>query len=212
LKIGIIGSGHIGGTLARLFTQAGHQVVVSNSRGPSSLTAFAQDLGPDACPGTVDEASAFGDVVVVAIPLGQYQTVPAKQLAGKIVVDAMNYYPNRDGEMRELDGLTSSELLARHLPGARVVKAFNTMLAPVLATAGQPGTPLDDRLALLLAGDDSAAKAVVSQLIEDIGFTPFDTGSLRDGGRRQQPGTPAYTQRLTAKEVRQALSGPTLRQ
>ncbi|MHB1134562.1 MAG: NADPH-dependent F420 reductase [Chloroflexota bacterium] len=212
MKIGIIGSGHIGGTLARLFTKAGHQIVISNSRGPESLSSFAQELGANASPGTVEEAAAFGEIVCVAIPYGKYQAVPSKFVAGKIVVDAMNYNPQRDGEIGDLATLTSSELVARHLSGARVVKAFNTMQAPVLASGGQPEAPADERLALLVAADDPEARAVVSHLIEEIGFTPIPTGSLHEGGRKQQPGSPVFTKRLTAREARHALSTPTLRQ
>lgn len=205
MKIGIIGSGHIGGTLARLFSQNGHEVAVSNSRGPASLAPLVQQLGPNAITATVEEAAAFGDVVVLAIPFGQYHTIPAEPLVGKIVVDAMNYYPERDGPV-DFKGLTSSELVARHLPGARVVKAFNTMYFEKLGSAGKPTAPESERLALFVAGDDWDAKATVAQLIRETGFTPIDTGSLGEGGRMQQPGSPIYAKLLTSEEARQVLA------
>ena len=142
--------------------------------------------------------------MLLAIPLGQYTTLPADRLRGKIVVDAMNYYRQRDGQL-PLDGLTSSELVARHLAGARVVKAFNTMYFQTLASEGNPSAPVDERLALFLAGDDAAAKAVVARLIEEIGFAPIDTGTLHEGGRRQQPGSDIYNTPLTGAEARAAL-------
>lgn len=205
MKIGIIGAGHIGGTLARLFARAGHEVMVSNSRGPQSLMPLVTQLGPNVMAGTVPEAAAFGDVVILAIPYGQYQTIPADPLRGKIVVDAMNYYPERDGQI-DFHGLTSSELVAQHLPGARIVKAFNTMRFDKLGSAGRPMAPESERLALFVSGDDWQAKATVAQLIRDIGFTPIDMGTLHEGGRMQQPGSPIYTRELTPEEARQVLA------
>ena len=206
MKIGIIGAGMIGATTARLVARSGHEVAIANTRGPASLAELVHEIGPRARAATVDDAAAFGEIVLLAIPLGQYGTLPAERVAGKIVVDAMNYYPQRDGELM-LDGLTSSELVARHLSGARLIKAFNTMYFQSLATRGDPGAPLDERLALFLAGDDAAAKAEVARLIEQIGFAPVDTGSLREGGRKQQPGTPIYNVPLTAAAARAALAG-----
>ena len=189
MRIGIVGAGNIGEAAAELFEQAGHRVVVG-SRGN----------------GRVDEAVAFGDVVLVAIPFGAYATLPSVPLEGKIVIDAMNYYPGRDGHVPELDGdhITSSELLAAHLPGSRVVKAFNTLHSETLADDGRPpGEP--DRLVLLVAGDDHDAKRHVADLIDEVGFEPVDTGDLAEGGRRQQPGAPLYGAELTPAEVRDAL-------
>ncbi|HEX2923355.1 MAG TPA: NAD(P)-binding domain-containing protein [Chloroflexota bacterium] len=205
MKIGIIGSGHIGGTAARLFVQAGHQVALSNSRGPASLTAQVQQLGPNARAATVEEASDFGEVVLVAIPFGGYTTLPASHLSGKVVVDAMNYYPQRDGQI-DFAGTNSSELVAHQLPGARLVKAFNTMYFETLGSEGKPNAPVEDRLVLFVAGDDPQAKAVVSRLIEEIGFAPADTGTLAEGGRKQQPGSPIYNHPMTAGEAQRALS------
>ncbi len=203
MNIGIIGSGHIGGTAARLFANAGHPVAISNSRGPESLAALIADLGPGVKATTVAEAAAFGDVVLVAIPLGKYETLPAQALSGKIVVDAMNYYPGRDGEL-DFRGGTSSEAVARHLAGARLVKAFNTMQSETLGTSGM--LPAEEQLVLFVAGDDAEAKATVSGMIEEIGFAAIDAGSLAAGGIRQQPGTPIYGKPMTAAQAQEALA------
>jgi predicted dinucleotide-binding enzyme len=205
MNIGIIGSGNIGATAARLFTEAGHKIAVSNSRQPKSLESLVKEIGPRARAATVEEAAAFGEVVLVAMPLFAYETLPSDQLAGKVVVDAMNYYEGRDGQI-DFDGLTSSELVARGLPGARVVKAFNTMYYETLATEGQPNAPADDRFVLFVAGGDAEAKSVVSQLIERIGFTPVDTGPLGEGGSKQQPGSPIYNVPMNEDQAREALT------
>jgi 8-hydroxy-5-deazaflavin:NADPH oxidoreductase len=208
MKIGIIGSGNIGATTARLFAGAGHEVTIANSRGPESLTELVADLGANARAGTVEDAARTGDVVLVAIPLRAYPDLPADAFAGTIVIDANNYYPQRDGEIAELESgeTTSSELLARHLPGARVVKSFNTMNFRPLGSEGRPGAPRAERLAIYLAGDDDRAKEVVAGLIEEIGFAPIDTGSLGEGGARQQPGTPIYNNPMTAREAEAAVT------
>src|SRR5579864_1936326 len=151
MNIGIIGSGMIGGTAARLFTRAGHDVAISNSRGPASLASLVKDIGAKARAATIEDASSFGEIVLVAIPFGKYQTLPEKALAGKVVVDATNYYPQRDGRL-EFGDLTSTEFVARHLQSSRLVKAFNTMYYETLGTRGRPDAPTDDRLALFVAG------------------------------------------------------------
>jgi predicted dinucleotide-binding enzyme len=208
MRIGIIGSGHIGATAARLFLEAGHDVAIANSRGPESLTGLVDELGERARAATVEEAESFGELVLVAIPFGRYTGLPAEPLLDKIVVDAMNYYPQRDGSFPDLDAgrTTSSELLGAHLRGARLVKAFNTMYWKTLGERGSREAG-GDRLVLFIAGDDPDAKQTVADLIEEIGFAPVDTGGLADGGRRQQPGSPIYNQPLTAREAAQALSG-----
>jgi 8-hydroxy-5-deazaflavin:NADPH oxidoreductase len=206
MKIGFIGAGYIGGTLARLFAGAGHEVAVSNSRGPDTLRDFAAALGAGAAAVTRDEAAAFGEVVVAAIPFGRYRDLPAETLAGKIVIDTNNYYPQRDGHFEELDSgpTTSSELLQAHLPGAHVVKAFNALYWERLRDDGRPaGSP--GRLAVAISGDDKDAKRVVADLIDQIGFDAVDAGGLADGGRRHGPGTPAYGAELSAAELRRRL-------
>ncbi len=206
MHIGIIGAGNIGGTAAKLFAEANHQVALSNSRGPASLASLVRQLGSRVRAATVEEAAAFGEAVLVAIPFGKYQTLPTELLRGEVVVDAMNYYLQGDGRI-EFGDLTSTELVAQFLLGARLVKAFNTMYFETLATKGRRNAPVDDRLALFMAGDNPDAKSVVSRLIEEIGFAPVDTGSLHDGGRRQQPGSPIYNRPMTAREARNALRG-----
>jgi 8-hydroxy-5-deazaflavin:NADPH oxidoreductase len=208
MRIGIIGSGRIGSTAARLFAAAGHDVTIANSRGPESLGELVDEIGPNAQAATVADAARDAEIVLVAVPLRAYSELPAEAFAGKVVIDANNYYPERDGQIAELDSgeTTSSELLARHLQGARVVKAFNTMNFRPLGSDGRPGAPRAERLAIYVAGDDNRAKEVVAGLIEEIGFAPVDTGSLHEGGARQQPGTPIYNNPMTAEEAEAAVT------
>jgi predicted dinucleotide-binding enzyme len=205
MRIGLIGAGRIGGTLAQLAVGHGHDVVLSNSRGPQTLADLAERLGEHASAGTPAQAAAAGDIVVVTIPLKAYREVPATGLAGKTVVDTNNYYPQRDGQIPELDdgGTTSSELLAAHLPDSRVVKAFNAIYYADLASQGQPaGT--HGRRALPIAGDDAQAKRAVDGLIREFGFDVVDVGPLAEG-RRFQPGTAVYNVRMNEAELRAAL-------
>jgi predicted dinucleotide-binding enzyme len=204
MNVGIIGSGNIGRATATRLVAAGHSVWISNSRGPESLAGLEQDLGQLANAATVTDAAREAEVVIVATPLAAVGSLPAEELRGKVVVDANNYYPSRDGRISELeDGLGSSEWLAQHLQGARVVKAFNTMWSENLLHKAVPHGAIE-RLALPVAGDDEEAKALVSRLIDDMGFDPVDAGTLRDG-RRQQPGTEVYNVLLDAEGVRHAL-------
>jgi predicted dinucleotide-binding enzyme len=203
MKIGILGSGNIGATLARHFAKAGHQVGLSNSRGPASLAGLVKSIGPNASAMTAEEASKFGEVVLLAVPWRSREAWPALQwVAGKIVIDAMNPY-SADGEIMDLADKLSSDEVARRLPDARVVKAFNTMYYHTLATEARASGK--ERLALFVAGDDAEAKGVVSKLVDEIGFAPVDTGSLREGGKKQQPGSPIYNKPMTAAQARQAL-------
>ncbi len=202
MNIGIIGAGKIGATAAQLFVQAGHRVALSNSRGPESLQALLQQLGDQAQAMTIDDAARFGEVVLVAIPLGQFKSLPVAALAGKVVIDANNYYPGRDGAIAELDRgeITSSELLQQHLTESRVVKGFNTIWYEHLRTQGNIALPRADRRAIFMAGDDAAAKSMVANLVAQIGFAAVDTGSLRESAR-QQPDAPIYNQVLTATQA-----------
>ncbi len=207
MNIGIIGAGHIGGTLSRKLAAAGHDVGIANAHGPRSLEERARSMGARVCPMTVDEAAAWGELVIVSIPFGVYRSVPAEPLRGKVVVDTENYYRRRDGRFPELDvaRTTSSELLQRHLPGAMVVKAFNAIRWDTLAREGRPaGAP--DRIAIPLAGDDPEAKRVVAGLMDDVGFDPVDVGGLAEGGRKIQPGTQLFVAHLTAAELRDRLA------
>lgn len=205
MRIGLIGSGNIGSTIARLALDAGHDVVVSNSRGPDTLRELVVALGDGATAGTAEDAAAAGALVVVSIPFKNFRDVPVEPLAGKIVIDTGNYYPPRDGQVARIDdgSSTESELLAEQLPQSRVVKAFNTLYYLDLATRGRPsGEP--DRKALPIAGDDSDAKRQVAELIDAFGFDVVDVGPL-EAGRRFGPGTAAYAKVLTADELRAAL-------
>jgi predicted dinucleotide-binding enzyme len=202
MRIGIVGAGMIGGTAARLFVRAGHEVAVSNSRGPETLGELVDELGSAAHAATMEDAARFGDVVLLAVPWRNPEALPpAELLRGKIVIDAMNPY-TLDGGVTDLGDSTSSEETLKRLPGARLVKAFNTIWYQHLATLGRTDLPLEQRHAVFVAGDDAEAKAVVSRLIEDAGFAPVDTGGLREGGRRQQPGTALYNKILTGAEAR----------
>jgi predicted dinucleotide-binding enzyme len=208
MKIGVIGAGNIGSNAARLFVKAGHQVVISNSRGPQTLQDLVEKLGDNATAGTVEQARDFGDIVFISIPLGKYTDLPVNGWEGKVVIDSNNYYPERDGQILAIDSgeTTSSELLLRHLPDARIVKGFNTIWFEHLKSQGNTDLPLEERRAIFIAGDDSDAKAIVAKLIEEIGFAAVDTGFLTDGGRSQQPGTPIYNKELTAAEAAKAVS------
>ncbi len=204
--IGLIGAGKIGSQLARLAVANGYDVVLSNSRGPESLSDLVAELGPRARAATPDEAARAGDLVVVTVPLRAYRAVPVAPLAGKIVIDTNNYYPQRDGHIAELDSesTTTSELLQTHLPASKVVKAFNHIYAAELTTHGQPaGTK--DRRALVIAGDDEDAKATVARLIDRFGFDVVDAGSLKEGWRIQRD-TPGYGPRRTAEQLRRDLA------
>jgi 8-hydroxy-5-deazaflavin:NADPH oxidoreductase len=190
--VGFIGSGMIGGTVARLSVAAGHRVVLSNSRGPETLDDLVAELGPLATAGTGARAAEAGDIVVVAIPLKAYLSVPVKPLAGKTVIDTNNYYPERDGHFAQLDdgSLTSSGLLQRHLEEAHVVKVFNNIYFRHLASLARPHGAAD-RSALPIAGDDDQAKAAVAEFLDSIGYDTVDAGRLADSWR-QEPGHPVY--------------------
>ena len=207
MKIGIIGTGQIGGTLTRRLTALGHDVAVANSRGPESLADLAAETGAKAV--SVREAAKFGKVVVVTIPEKNIPDLPRDLFEGTsdsvIVIDTGNYYPReRDGRIDGIEaGLTESRWVAQQL-NRPVVKAFNNIRAQHLLELGKPkGTP--GRIALPVAGDDQAAKAVVLQLVDELGFDSVDAGSL-DESWRQQPDTPVYGTDLDAEGVRRGLS------
>src|SRR3954468_19304551 len=204
--IGLIGAGHIGSQVARLAVAHGYDVVISNSRGPDSLKDLVSELGSRARAATVEDAAKAGDIVVVTIPLKSIRSVPVEPLAGKIVIDTNNYYPQRDGHIPELDNesTTTSELLQAHLPTSKVVKAFNHIYAAELTTHGLPaGTP--NRRALVIAGNDPAAKATVTRLLDEFGFDTVDAGPLKEGWRIQRD-TPGYGPRRNAEELRRDLA------
>jgi hypothetical protein len=206
MKIGIIGAGNVGATLTRRFATLGHTVSVTNSRGPETLRDLAAETGASAV--SVIEAARDEDVVVVTIPERNVPDLPGDLFTGSgdvVVVDTGNYYPQqRDGRIEAIEhGMTESRWVAQQL-GRPVIKAFNTIYAEHLRDNGRPaGTP--GRIALPVAGDDDGAKAVVMQLLEELGFDAVDTGGL-DESWRQQPGTPVYTTDLDADDARRALS------
>lgn len=202
MKIGIIGAGRIGAAAARLFVAAGHEVALSNSRGPDSLRDLVAELGPRASAMTVNGAARFGELALLAVPWHLADALPsAKLLRGKVVIDAMNPY-RPEGGFFELGDSTSSEEVLQRLSGARLVKAFNTIYYEHLATRGRKDLPVEERHAIYVAGNDLEAKQSVARLIEEIGFAPVDTGSLREGGKLQQPDSPIYNQTFTAREAR----------
>ncbi|HEX5434017.1 MAG TPA: NADPH-dependent F420 reductase [Candidatus Angelobacter sp.] len=209
MKIAILGSGRIGAVAARLFVAAGHEIAIANSRGPESLRGLVAELGPKAHAMTITGAARFGDVVLLAVPWHMEEALPAPEvLRGKIVMDAMNPY-NPAGGFFDLGESTSSEIVLRRMPGARLVKAFNTIYYEHLATRGSKDAPLEDRHAIYIAGDDAEAKQIVAALIREIGFAPVDTGSLRDGGRLQQPDSAIYNETYTAREAAKIMANLT---
>jgi 8-hydroxy-5-deazaflavin:NADPH oxidoreductase len=204
--IGFIGAGHIGSQLARLAVSHGYTVVMSNSRGPETLSSLVAELGPKARAATPAEAAKAAEIVVVSIPLKNYRSVPVAPLAGKVVIDTENYYPQRDGHIQELDNesTTSAELLQAHLPTSKVVKGFNHITAKELTTDGQPSGS-KNRRAVVIAGDDPSAKTTVRQMIDEFGYDTVDAGPLKEGWRIQ-PGTPGYGPRRTAEQLREDLA------
>ncbi|WP_339438674.1 NADPH-dependent F420 reductase [Pseudomonas sp. EA_15y_Pfl1_P104] len=205
MKIGVIGAGFIGRALAQLALAAGHEVMLSNSRGPQTMSSVLSGiLGVKA--GSADDAAQFGDVVLVAIPLEHYRSVPAQWLEGKTVIDANNYYPDRDGHIPELDRFetTTSRLLADHLPHSHVVKVFNAIFAPDLTQDARPhGAP--DRRALPVAADDATAKARVITLLDELGFDAIDAGGLDESWRFERA-KPAYCIPLDQAGLKAALA------
>jgi len=223
--LGIVGAGHIGSTVARLAVDAGLDVVVANSRGPETLAELVADLGPRARAATAEEAARAGDLVVLTVPMKALTDLPAEAFEDKVVLDTGNYYPQRDGRIAELDdrSTTASELTARTLPGARVVKAFNNIFFEHLAALArqQATSGSDDRSVLAIAGDDVEAKQAATVLLDTMGYDVVDAGPLAEGWRFQ-PDTPAYglpydgspdgtwsgdtAQRVGAEDMRAALS------
>jgi predicted dinucleotide-binding enzyme len=204
LKIGIIGAGHIGGTLAKLWVASGHEVLIS-SRHPEELRSLAQSLGPKAKVGTPREAALFGDVVLESVPYGALPQIGQDlktELAGKIVLDTANPYPQRDGDMAiEARRVGTGVASPGYLPGVRLVRAFNAINSDDLAgKAHRAGEPI----AIPLAGDDSEALAVAQRLVRDAGFEPVVVGPL-SRARAFDVGTPVYTRLMTAPQLRQAL-------
>jgi predicted dinucleotide-binding enzyme len=207
MRIGVIGTGHMGGTLARRLAQLGHQVSIANSRSAESLTALAARIG--ATPVSVLDAASAGEIVIISIPTKAVAELPRELFANApnsiVVIDTCNYHPElRDGRIDAIDrGMLDSQWVAQQI-GRPVVKAFNNILAKSLLEKGVPsGTT--GRIALSVAGDSLEAKATVLRLVNDLGFDPVDGGAL-DNSWRQQPGTPAYCGDLEAAALLRALA------
>lgn len=205
MKIGIIGAGFMGRNIAHLALAAGHEVMLSNARGPKSLSSVMSNL-PGSQVGTVEQATQFAEVIVLAIPFEHYRSVPARWLEGKTVLDANNYYPERDGHIAALDRFetTTSRLLAEHLQRARVVKVFNAILAQDLLQDGRPRGAADRR-ALPVAADDAAARQQVVTLLDQLGFDAVDAGSLDDSWRFERA-KPAYCRPFDTAGLKHALA------
>jgi 8-hydroxy-5-deazaflavin:NADPH oxidoreductase len=210
MKIGIIGAGNIGGTLTRRFTAVGHKVKIANSRGPASLADLAKETG--AQPVSVADAVKDVDVIVVTIPESHIPDLPKGLFANVgsnvAVIDTGNYYPQqRDGRIPGIEEAPSESSWVAQTIGHTVIKAFNGIYADHLLNLGKP-TDTPGRIALPVAGDDPHAKAIVIELVDQIGFDPVDAGSLADSWR-QQPGSLVYAKDYDAAGVRKALAEAT---
>ena len=207
MKIGVIGAGFIGRLIAIHSVRNGHDVMISNSRGPNSLRSAVAAIKCKS--GFAEDAAKFGDIVFLAIPFSNYRSLPAQALAKKIVVDANNYYPDRDGPIPELDSgeATTSELTAAYLKDSKIVKAFNAIMANDLEKDGLP-VGSAGRRALPIAGDDKAAKAVVAKLVDEFGFDVVDAGPLSEGWRFERA-RPAYCVPFKRDELAEVLAGTT---
>ena len=206
MNVGILGSGNIGANAARLFARAGHHVRIANSRGPASLRELVEEIGPNADAANGQDVVDGSDVVLIAVPWTRREEALG-ELDGwddKIVIDAMNPY-TEDFEVEDLGAKTSTEFTRALVPGARIVKAFNTIYYKRLGGDGKP-KGAEERLAIPVASDDPAAKRVVMDLIDEIGFDPVDAGELVAGGRKQQPGSPAYNNPVGATELKELLA------
>ena len=204
--IGLIGAGNIGSNLAKALVTHGYDVVISNSRGPETLADLVAQLGPKARAATASEAAEAAEIVVVTIPLREIDKVPAEPLAGKIVIDTSNYYPQRDGQIAALDDETTtvSEMVQAHLSGSKVVKGFNHIGAAQIPADGLPsGTP--HRRALALFSNYPDAAATVAEIVDAIGYDPLVITPLSEGWRIQRD-TPGYGPNMTAEALRAALA------
>ncbi len=200
MKIGIIGSGNIGGTLARLLIKVGHEVALANSRGPSSLRDFVYELGGNLHPVDPDGAVVYGEIVVVSIPWRSLDSLPIFNVPGKIIIDPTNPYKS-DGTFYDLGDDISSSKVIEHFQGGTLVKAFNTIWFRHLAEEGDVKLPLEERRVIPYAGDDKKAKTKIGKLIEEIGFGPLDTGTLKEGTKIQGVKGVLYSKDLKVKEA-----------
>lgn len=207
MRIGFVGAGNIGTAIAKRLVALDHDVAMSNSRGPDTLAELVAELGPTAEAATTEDAIAFGDIVVVTIPLHAVATLPADQFAGKTVLDTCNYYEGRDGPIAPLDdgSLTPGQWVQQQLPDAQVVKAFNAIYAAHIVSAALPaGDP--KRRAIPIAGDSAEAKRQVSEVIDQIGFDPVDAGEM-SASRPFENGGELYGAEVGVAEVKAVLLG-----
>ena len=206
MRLAIIGSGDLALTLAHRLTTTGHEVLIAGVHGPEEIRDVA--AATTAAPAPIEDAGKLAEVVFLVIPFGRHRQLPADAFEGKIVVDATDYFPDRDGRITELDEgrTTSTELLARHLRGARLVKAFNTINFLALGAVGRLSADVTP-VAVPMAGDDQAAKRVVEQLVVDLGFVPVDVGRLADSWR-MQPGMPIHRLVTDERQIRAARDAP----
>jgi hypothetical protein len=201
MKIGIIGAGHIGGILASLLTQAGHEVILANSRGPETLREQVSKLGPRATAATAPEAAQQGGIVIEAVPFGKLRELPREELEGKVLLTASNYYPSRDGAI-DLKGLTQSEYLHRLLPATHLAKVFNTIFWEHLRDEGDPSKPLEERRVLPFVATDKKAESVARQLIEELGFGPLFLGNLAKARGLSETDDRLYNKQLSLAEAK----------
>jgi 8-hydroxy-5-deazaflavin:NADPH oxidoreductase len=207
--IGIIGSGHVGSSIAKAAIANGYDVVLSNSQGPDSLTGLVQELGPHASAATPAEAAARADFAVVAIPITTIDQVPVEPLEGKVVIATINYFPDRLGHIPAIDdgSTTAPGLLQQHLPKSRVVRAFSMIDAADMSSDGHPqGDPR--RRALALAGDDSDAKRLVAELYDQFGFDALDIGGL-DESWRVDAGQKAFVTHQNLAQLKENVANAT---
>ncbi|KAB1185050.1 MULTISPECIES: NADPH-dependent F420 reductase [Haloferax] len=203
MDIGILGAGRLGGTLAQLLVEAGHEVAIANRSGSDSLADLSEAFEPNLRAVTPERAVRFGEVVFLALPFRKRESLPAADFFdGKVVVDAMNPY-TENFHVIDLGDQTSSEVVAAQLPDARVVKAFNTIYWETLRDFGHPELDESERIAIFHAGDDTEAKAVVADVIRDLGFGPVDTGDLTSGGALLEPGAALYNREISTAKARE---------
>ena len=206
MKISVIGAGNIGGNLARLLVKAGYEVALANSRGPASLKSFVDELGNKLHPVDLENAIGYSEIIILAVHWRVIDSLPVfNKVNGKIIVDTTNPYKD-DGSFYDLGDDISSSKVIKHFPGGTIVKAFNTIWFKHLAETGNIKLPVEERRVIPLAGDDAGAKLKISKLINEIGFGPLDTGSLKDGSKLQGVQGVLYNRELTVKEAASIIS------